>query len=101
MTAKPRSHVAHNNVRRAAEPLKQEALDRRLAEISAEDLDSGQRRDGEQVDGEHTAGRTDALSGDLRPSAGRGPEVDDNVPLSEQAIAEVDLGELDCCAAAI
>src|SRR5712692_6659074 len=101
MTAKPRSHVAHNNVRRAAEPLEQEALDRRLAEIPAEDLDSGQRRDGDQIDGEHPAGRDDAFSGDLRPTAGRSSQVDDNVPLSEQAIAEVDLGELDRCAAAI
>ena len=101
IAADPRRHVAYYDIRRAAEPLEEERLDLRLAKIASQDFDSGERRDGHEIDRDHPPGRAAALSGDLRPPTRRGSQVHDDVPLPEEAIAEVDLGELDRGPAAV
>src|SRR5205807_7329020 len=93
--AEPRRHVAHDDIPGATELLEQEGLDSRLTEIPPKDLDSGERRDGGRIYSEHPAGGTDALASDLRPSSGRGPEINDHIPLPEQAVSTIDLGKLD------
>ena len=64
---------------------------------SDDELDAGQGIDGQEVDADDPPpplGAADALSGKLRPAAGRGAEIDDALAGLEEAVLLVDLQEL-------
>src|SRR5207245_5960773 len=59
------------------------------------------RRNRREIDGNHAPLRPDALAGHLGPAARRGPQVHDDIARFEEAISEIDLGQLDRGAAAV
>src|SRR3989449_1022490 len=101
VAAQFRGHVAHHDVRGLAERLEQLGLNLRALEVAAKDLDAFDRGDRREIDGDDAPLRPDALAGHLGPAARRGSQVHDDIAPFEQAISEVNLGQLDCGAAAV
>src|SRR2546427_5620893 len=95
------SHVAHDNVRGLAERLEQLSLDLRSLEVATKDLHALDRGHLGEVDSDDAPPRPNALAGHLGPAARRGPQVHDDTARFEQAIPEVNLGQLDRGAAAV
>lgn len=101
ISAELRGQVAHHDVCRSSEGLEKLGLNLRVREVAAEDFDPIERRDSDEVDGDHAAFRADALSSDLGPSSRRGTKIDNDVARVEEAVPEVHLGQLDCGAAPV
>src|SRR5437870_11654821 len=101
VAAQFRGHVAHHDVRGLAERLEQLGLNLRALEVAAKDLDAFDRGHLGEVDSDDASLRPDALAGHLGPAARRGPQVHDDIAPFEQAIPEVNLGQLDRGAAAV
>src|SRR5712691_1149278 len=66
----------------------------RVAEISADDGNPGYRRNFQKIDRDDAYGPPDALRERLRPSPGRGPEIDHGVPGTRELVPLRDLDQL-------
>ncbi len=96
-----RARVAHHDVGGLLEGFEDSPLVRWFREIPAEELDALQRSHANDVGRNHAPLRSDPFACDLRPSAWRRAEVHDDVALAKEAVAEVNLGKLDCGSAAV
>src|SRR5712691_6716977 len=65
-----------------------------VRKIPADDGDPGYRRNFQKIDRDYASGPPDALRKRLRPSPGRGPEIDHVVPGTHELVPLRDLDQL-------
>ena len=98
VASRRRRHVGEDEVDRSAERTLELTQHRVVLEVADQRLDTRQRLDRRQVEGDHPAtaslAGTYALGRDLRPTARRGPQVDDPRTRLQEAELVVHLDQL-------